>query len=127
MKTNIDELAIIINKLSLNELDELSIILQIQFGMSATLYHLPVGITPITYKTDKTDKTDTFNVHITKIGKSRLSVVKLIKKTFNLGLRDSLDFVDKIPYLLAEHLTFDDAKKMKNDFEDVGATVKIIG
>jgi len=116
---NIEELAKEISYLNSTEINRLSEAL-LEYNINATIYHF--GIIPSIGIVSDVEK---FEVYMVDSGQAKLLVVKLIKETFGLGLRDAKYCVDNIPCLLAENFTYNDAKKIKRDFEEIGATISI--
>lgn len=120
MKTNINELAREISNLNSTEISQLSEAL-LNYNVNATIYNF--GIVP-TFEV--VSDIETFKVYMASAGQKKIAVVKLIKEVFGLDLKDAKNMVDNTPCLLAENLSYDDVKKLKNDFEDIGATISII-
>lgn len=120
MKTNINELAREISTLNSIEINKLTDKL-LEYNINATIYQFGIIMTD----DGNYNPTETFSVHMADAGNSKLAVVKLIKEVYGLGLRDAKNVVDNTPCLLAENLTYQDAKRVKTAFEDIGATISI--
>src|SRR5699024_7472631 len=57
-------------------------------------------------------------------GKSKLSIVKLVRELTGLGLKESKEIVDKLG-IVAEDLIRNEAERFKKLLEDAGAKVRI--
>jgi large subunit ribosomal protein L7/L12 len=111
----INKIAKEIARLNSTEIDELSSILLNEHNISATLYRFsPVTSTP--------KECDLFLRHA---GSLKLQMVKTIKETFGLGLKDAKTIVDSAPCYLKEFMDSDEAEEIKEQLEEIGATVEI--
>jgi len=110
---NINEIARLISDLNSTEINQLSEAL-LDYNISATIYNFEI-----------VGDVEKFEVYLADSGKGKLAVVRLLKETFGLGLKDAKYYVDNSPCLLARDLTYDNAKKIKTDFEEIGATITI--
>jgi large subunit ribosomal protein L7/L12 len=122
MKTNIKDIAKQISNLSQTEIDELGRILTTTYGMSATLYHYPIGI--ISTATGGSDQIE-FDVFMRKTGDRKLMVLKTIKEQLGIGLKEAKDIVDSAPCVIIENTSKNNAEIIKDALEDAGATVEI--
>jgi len=68
-----------------------------------------------------------FNVVLTEVGSSEISVIKEVRAITNLGLKDAKDLVDSAPSVVKEGLNKKEAEVLKNKLEVVGAKVEIRG
>ena len=71
------------------------------------------------------EKKSGFSVVITEIGPAKLSVVKAVKETCGISLKEAKDLVDATPSTLKEGLNETEAKKIKDEIEAKGATVEL--
>lgn len=69
--------------------------------------------------------TQSFNVVLTDAGDRKIQVIKIVREATNLGLKDAKDLVDGAPMTVKEGLTREEAEKLKKEFEEAGAAVKI--
>ena len=70
------------------------------------------------------EKTD-FDVELTSAGSSKIKVVKAVKEATGLGLKDAKELVDGAPKVIKEALPKEEAEKLKEALEEVGATVEL--
>lgn len=68
---------------------------------------------------------DIFSLFLIDFGTSKLEIVKLLKETAGLELKEAKELVDSVPINVLSNLSKDEAKKVKEAFESFGATVEI--
>lgn len=66
-----------------------------------------------------------FDVILTSFGSAKLKVVKEVKGLLGVGLKDAKALVDAAPTPLKEKVSKDEANKLKEALEGVGAAVEI--
>lgn len=66
-----------------------------------------------------------FDVELTSAGSSKIKVVKAVKEATGLGLKDAKELVDGAPKVIKEALPKEEAEKLKEQLEEVGATVEL--
>ena len=70
------------------------------------------------------EKTE-FTVILKEVGEKRIDVIKEIRQITGLGLKESKELVEKVPSTVKEGVNKDDAAKIKQKLEAVGAKVEI--
>jgi large subunit ribosomal protein L7/L12 len=70
------------------------------------------------------EKTE-FTVILKEVGEKRIDVIKEIRQITGLGLKESKELVEKTPSTVKEGVNKDDAAKIKQKLEAVGAKVEI--
>ncbi len=120
METTVNELARKISKLTQEEIDNLNIILRDKYGFNSNLYKYPAGIISIS------NENITYDVHLIKTGSLKLQLLKRIKELFGLGLKEAKDIIDSAPIVLAKETTLSNAEAIKNELEELGATIEIL-
>ena len=81
---------------------------------------------PVESKKDVVNDTQsTYCVVLTNAGAAKLQVVKAVKETMRLGLKEAKDLVDAAPSVVQEGLTYQQAKKLKEELNAAGAVVDI--
>ena len=68
-----------------------------------------------------------FNVILKEIGAQKIQVIKEVRALTGLGLKEAKDLVDGFPKAVKEGVNEDEAKKIKEVLEAVGAVVEVIG
>lgn len=67
----------------------------------------------------------TFDVVLKNAGGQKLQVVKVVKESTGLGLKEAKDLVDGAPKTVKEGLSKADAETLKKQLEEAGAEVEL--
>lgn len=70
------------------------------------------------------EKTE-FDVVLTDIGANKIAVIKEVRTITGLGLKDAKDMVEGAPKTVKAGVSKDDAAKLKEQLEKVGAKVEV--
>ena len=70
------------------------------------------------------EKTD-FDVVMTSFGQQKIKVIKAVREITGLGLKEAKEKVEAVPATIKEGLEEEEANKLKEMLEDVGATVEL--
>ncbi len=122
---NITAIVEAIEKLTLLELKELVSEIETKFGVSGAI--MVGGAAPAAdgaAPAAAEEKTE-FDVVLTNAGDKKLNVIKVVKESLGLGLKDAKDLVDGAPKTLKEGASKEDAEALKKALEEAGATVEI--
>ncbi len=65
------------------------------------------------------------NVVITDVGAKKIGVLKVVRELTGLGLKEAKELVDNIPAVVKENMDPEDAKPIKEQLEEAGATVEL--
>ncbi len=68
---------------------------------------------------------DEFTVMLTGIGDKKIQVIKVVRAITSLGLKEAKELVEKAPTEVKEGLPKEEAEKIKEQLEEVGAIVDI--
>jgi len=79
------------------------------------------GAAPAEAAEEKTE----FTVILKEVGEKRIDVIKEIRKITGLGLKESKELVEKAPQTVKEGVSKEEAEKIKQTLEGVGAKVEI--
>jgi large subunit ribosomal protein L7/L12 len=121
---NMQEIISAIETMTVLELAELVKALEEKFGVSAAAPVAAVAAAPAAGAAPVEEKTE-FDVILKEVGPEKLKVVKAVKDTIGLGLKESKDLVDNAPKTIKEAASKEDAEKIKTALTAVGATVEI--
>ena len=66
-----------------------------------------------------------FDVILKSAGAAKLQVVKAVKESCGLGLKEAKDLVDAAPSKIKEGVSKEDAEALKKALEDAGAEVEL--
>ena len=109
-----------IKEMSVLELNDLVKAIEEEFGVTAAA---PVAAAA-GWRRRSSRKTE-FDVELTSAGSSKIKVVKAVKEATGLGLKDAKELVDNAPKVIKEGVAKEEAEKLKEQLEEVGATVEL--
>ena len=66
-----------------------------------------------------------FDVILANFGDKKIQVIKVVRATTALGLKEAKELVESCPKAVKEGVTKDEAEKIKKDIEEVGGAVTI--
>ena len=69
---------------------------------------------------------DEFDVYLKDTGQYKLGVIKSVKESMGIGLRDAKDLVDSAPCLLKSNVFAAEAELIKTNLEEAGALVDLV-
>ena len=111
-----------IKEMSVLELNDLVKAIEEEFGVTAAA---PVAVAGAAGGADAAAEKTEFDVELTSAGSSKIKVVKAVKDATGLGLKDAKELVDNAPKVIKESLPKEEAEKLKETLEEVGATVEL--
>jgi len=115
--------------LSVLELSELVKALEEKFGVTAAA-PMMMGAMPMMPGAGEAaveEAPTSFNAILKEVGAQKIQVIKEVRALTGLGLKEAKDLVDGAPKPVKENVPEDEAKKVKEVLEAVGATVEIKG
>ncbi len=71
------------------------------------------------------EEKSSFTVELTASGDQKVAVIKVIKETLALGLKEAKDLVDAAPKVLKEDMKKEDAEELKKKIEAAGGKVTL--
>lgn len=71
-------------------------------------------------------QTTLYMVRLASAGAAKLQVVKVVKESLGIGLKEAKDLVDNAPCELPNTYSFEEASLLKNVLEDIGATAVLL-
>ncbi|MCG8331699.1 MAG: 50S ribosomal protein L7/L12 [Chitinophagales bacterium] len=112
--------------LTVKEVNELAGILKDEYGIEPAAAAVAVAAGPggAGDAGGAAEKTE-FDVVLKSAGSAKLKVVKEVKNLLGLGLKDAKELVDGAPGNLKEGLPKEEAEKLKEALEAVGAEVEL--
>ncbi|WP_203260727.1 50S ribosomal protein L7/L12 [Staphylococcus haemolyticus] len=111
-----------IKEMSVLELNDLVKAIEEEFGVTAAA---PVAAAGAAGGGDAAVEKTEFDVELTSAGSSKIKVVKAVKEATGLGLKDAKELVDNAPKVIKEGVAKEEAEKLKEQLEEVGATVEL--
>jgi large subunit ribosomal protein L7/L12 len=122
LSKNVQSVFDVIKGLSAVELNELVKGLEEEFGVSAAAGAVVVA-GAAGWDADAAVASDTVNVELTEIGQQKINVIKVVKETMGLGLKEAKDLVEKAPTIIKENVKSEEAESLKVKLQEAGATV----
>ena len=120
-----DDVIEFIANMSVLELSELVSELEDKFGVSAAApVAVAAGAMPAEGGAAEEEKTE-FDVVLTAAGDQKIKVIKEVRAITGLGLKEAKTLVEEAPKPVKEGMPKEDAEKIKEQLEAVGAQVDI--
>lgn len=113
-----------VEKMNILELSELVKELEERFGVKAVAPQMAVAAAPSTEKAAEEEKIE-FDVILSEVGSKKIQVIKEVRKLTSLGLKEAKDLVEAAPQPVKQAVTKEEAQKMKETLEAVGAKVEL--
>lgn len=110
--------------LSVMQAAELAKMLEEKWGVSAAA-PVAVAAAPGAAAAASEEAQTEFSVILTSFGEKKIEVIKEVRGITGLGLKEAKDLVEAAPKALKESVSKDEALKIKEQIEKVGATVEI--
>ncbi|TLS67069.1 50S ribosomal protein L7/L12 [Mariprofundus erugo] len=119
-----DELISAIESMTVLELSELVKALEERFGVSAAA---PVAVAagPVAAAADAAEEQTEFNVVLVSAGDKKIQVIKAVRETTGLGLKEAKALVDGAPGNVKEGVSKAEADDLKAKLEEAGATIEL--
>ena len=123
---NVQKLVDAVKELTVLELSELVSELEEEFGVTA---QAPVAVAAAPAAGGEAaggaDEKSDYDVILENVGGEKIKVIKEVRDITGLGLKDAKALVDGAPKAVKEGVPADEAEKIKEQLEAVGATVEI--
>ncbi len=124
-KKSVAEIVEIIESLSVLELAELVKELENKFGVSAAMPVMAAAAVAAPGAAPVVEEKTEFDVILVDAGQDRINVLKEVRALTGLGLKEAKDFVDSLPKPLKEGVSKEEAEKIRQQFEKLGAKVEV--
>lgn len=117
-----------IKGMSVLDLSDLVKALEEEFGISAAA---PVAVAAVAAAAAGDgapaieEEQSEFDITLEEIGTNKINVIKAVREVTTLGLREAKELVESAPARVKEGIAKDEAEKIKETLEAVGATVEI--
>ena len=126
---SVEEILGAIKELSVMDLSKLVKMIEEEFGVSAAA---PVAVAGAVAaapgggeEAPAVEEQTEFDVHLTEIGDQKIKVIKEVRAFTGLGLREAKEAVEAAPNVIKEGVSQEEADKIKEALEAVGAGVDI--
>ncbi len=122
-KSKKDEIIKAIGQMNVLELSNLVKELREEFGIEALATPMVAQASGAPEKEEE-EKTE-FDVILSEMGSKKIQVIKEVRKLTSLGLKEAKDLVEQAPKPIRENVVKEEALKIKETLEAVGAKVEI--
>lgn len=117
----------VIKNWSVLELSEFIKLAEEEFGVSAAA---PVAVASAAAPAGADDagageEKDSFDVVLVSAGDKKIPVIKEVRAITSLGLKEAKALVEEAPKPIKEGVNKEEAEKLKNQLEEVGAVVEL--
>ena len=123
---DIEKIAEELSTLTVLEAAELATLLEEKWGVSAAA--APVAMAMPAGGGDAgaaAEEQTEFDVILTAVGASKISVIKEVRAITGLGLKEAKDLVEGAPKALKEGVAKEEAEEIKGKLEEAGASVEV--
>ena len=121
-KLNKEDILAYLEEATILDLNELVKAIEEKFGVTAAA---PVAVAAAPAEEAEQTGPSTVTVSLTSAGQSKVAVIKLVREITGLGLLEAKQAIDKVPAVIKENISPDEATELKKKFEDAGATVEV--
>ena len=111
--------------LTVKEVNELATILKDEYGIEPAAAAVAVAAGPAAGAAPAEEEKTNFDVVLKSAGAAKLGVVKAVKESCGLGLKEAKDLVDAAPSTVKEGLPKAEAEALKKALEEAGAEVEL--
>ena len=126
---SVEEILGAIKELSVMDLSKLVKMIEDEFGVSAAAPVVAAGAAAAApgggEEAPAAEEKTEFDVHLTEIGDQKIKVIKEVRAFTGLGLREAKEAVEAAPNVIKEAVSQEEADKIKEALEAVGAGVDI--
>ena len=113
-----------IGNASILEINQLVKDMEEKFGISAAVA-APVAAAGPGAAAEAVEEQTEFDVVLTSYGAKKINVIKVVRQVTTLGLKEAKDLVESAPKAVREAVDKEEAEKIKQLFEDAGASVEL--
>ncbi|XBC44408.1 MAG: 50S ribosomal protein L7/L12 [Buchnera aphidicola (Schlechtendalia peitan)] len=110
-----------ISEMSVTNVVELISDMEKKFGVSPEISSNSTSPLKEEISEEKTE----FDVILKSIGGNKVSVIKAVRSSTGLGLKEAKDLVESAPTIIKEHITKIEAESLKKILDETGAEVEI--
>jgi large subunit ribosomal protein L7/L12 len=122
---NLDKIVDDLSALTVLEAAELSKMLEEKWGVSAAAAPMMMAAGPAAGPAAAAEEQTEFTVILAAAGDKKIEVIKEVRALTGLGLKEAKDLVEGAPKEVKAGVSKDEAAKMKDVLEKVGAKVEV--
>ncbi|WDI78434.1 50S ribosomal protein L7/L12 [Candidatus Purcelliella pentastirinorum] len=121
MSINQDQIIDAVSKMSVMDVMKLVSAMEKKFGVSSSVSVSNKDSHSIKQVEEKTE----FDIYLKNFGSNKISVIKAIRSTISLGLKEAKDLVESAPVLIKGSISKIEVDKIKDILEKAGAQIEI--
>lgn len=114
-----------VEKMSVLDLSELVKVLEEKFGVSAQAVAVAAPAAGGAGGEEAAEEKTSFNVELKSAGEQKIQVIKALRDSLALGLKEAKDLADKAPIVVKEGADKKGAEELKAKLEEAGAVVEL--
>jgi len=122
---NLDKIVDDLSALTVLQAAELSKMLEEKWGVSAAAAPMMMAAGPAAAGGAAAEEQTEFTVTLEAVGDKKIEVIKEVRALTGLGLKEAKDLVEGAPKEVKAGVSKDEAAKMKDVLEKVGAKVSV--
>ena len=111
--------------LTVKDVQELAKILKEEYGIEPAAAAVAVAAPAAAGEAAAPAEQTEFDVILTSAGQAKLQVIKAVKESAGLGLKEAKELVDKAPVAVKEKVSKAEAEALKAALEEAGAEVEL--
>ena len=111
--------------LTVKDVQELAKILKEEYGIEPAAAAVAVAAPAAGAEAAGPAEQTEFDVILTSAGQAKLQVIKAVKESAGLGLKEAKELVDKAPVAVKEKVSKAEAEALKAALEEAGAEVEV--
>ena len=111
--------------LTVKEVQELAQVLKEEYGIEPAAAAAVAVAAPAAGGAAAEAEQTQFDVILTSAGQAKLQIVKVVKETTGLGLKEAKELVDKVPAPVKEKVSKAEAEQVKAQLEEAGGEVEV--
>jgi large subunit ribosomal protein L7/L12 len=111
--------------LTVKDVQELAKILKEEYGIEPAAAAVAVAAPAAAVEAAGPAEQTEFDVILTSAGQAKLQVIKAVKESAGLGLKEAKELVDKAPVAVKEKISKAEAEALKAALEEAGAEVEL--
>lgn len=112
-----------VKALTILELKDLVKAIEEEFGVSAAPVAVAAG--PAAAAAAPAEEQTEFSVVLLEAGAEKIKVIKVVREITALGLKEAKDATEKVPSIIKEGISKEDATAIAAKFTEVGAKVEV--
>jgi len=122
---NVAKVLEVVENMTVLEMSELVKAMEDKFGVTAAAPVAMAAMPGMGGEAAAVEEQTEFDVILAAAGDKKIQVIKEVRAITGLGLKEAKELVEGAPKAVKEAISKDDAQKMKEQLEAVGATVEI--